>query len=173
MPPAPRFGGGAGPSGLTPSGASASGSTKFFFPPAETSAGTSGVGGSYRGTYGVPPPPSPHYPPTLSGTPLHGAWTAGGGLGVSVNSTSVSAAATAAAATFAAEEDQEAEYRMLCGKVLEKKDHKEVAIRRTVMALLPELAAFYPGGTEDFLEPAVWFLVHIIRQVGFCCFGSA
>lgn len=115
----------------------------------------------------------------MSGTPLHGAWAAGGGLGASINSTSgipgsvsVSAAA-AAAALLAAEEDQEAEYRNLCNKVLEKKDHKEVAIQRTVMALLPELAAFYPGGTEDFLEPAVWFLVHIIRQVGFCCFRSA
>lgn len=107
---------------------------------------------------------------------MHGAWTAGGGLGVSINSTSglsASVSAAAAAATLAAEEDQEAEYRMLCIKVLEKKDHKEVAIQRTVMALLPELAAFYPGGTQDFLEPAVWFLVHIIRQVGFCYFESA
>lgn len=102
-----------------------------------------------------------------------------GGGGTSVGASSVgapaaaaavaAAAAAAEAAVVAAEEDQETEYRALCGRVLAKRDHKEAAVRRTVMALLPELAAFFPGGTEGFVEPAVWFLIHTLRQVGWLC----
>ncbi|CAN0356219.1 unnamed protein product, partial [Hapterophycus canaliculatus] len=43
-----------------------------------------------------------------------------------------------------AEAAEEAEFRGLCEKVLARRDHKEAAVRRTVMALLPELVAFFP-----------------------------
>lgn len=61
--------------------------------------------------------------------------------------------------------EQEAEFRELCDKVLARKDHKEAAVRRTVMALLPELAAFFPAGAGKLFEPAVWFLIHTLRKV--------
>lgn len=88
-------------------------------------------------------------------------------VGVPAPGAAAAAAAAAEAAAVAAEEGQETEYRALCGRVLAKKDHKEAAVRRTVMALLPELAAFFPGGTGEFVEPAVWFLIHTLRQVCF------
>lgn len=38
-------------------------------------------------------------------------------------------------------------------------------MRRTVMALLPELAAFFPAGSGELFEPAMWFLIHTLRKV--------
>lgn len=119
-----------------------------FFPEGGGGGGGSGAAAVGRGV--VPPPSSPHYLNPPPGTPLLGA-----GVGV---------ARMAAAMTVAA---QEAEYRGLCERVLGHKDHKEAFVRRTVMALLPELAAFFPGGTVDgdFVEPAAWFLINTLRQV--------
>ena len=120
-----------------------------------------GGGGAAAGRGVVPPPPSPHHQSHPPGTPLLGS-------GITVGAAGMAAAMAVAA--------QEAEYRGLCERVLGHKDHKEASVRRTVMALLPELAAFFPGGTGDFVEPAVWFLINTLRQVrsmfgrGLCLF---
>lgn len=73
--------------------------------------------------------------------------------------------AAAAQAAIAREEKQEADFKELCERVLAHRDHKEAAVRRTVMALLPELAAFFPEGAGELLEPAVCFFINTLCKV--------
>lgn len=156
LPPPARVAAAATPVGAQSNASSAGPSTSksqkssrgFFFP--EGGGGGGGVGApAGRGV--VPPPPSPHHQTHPPGTPLLGA--SAGGAGAS------------GMAAAMAEAVQEAEYRGLCEKVLARRDHKGAAVRRTVMALLPELVAFFPGGAGEFVEPAVWFLINTLRQV--------
>lgn len=104
-----------------------------------------------------PPPPSPHV------VPFGGAGLAGGGGGIGISGTGGAGPTNVSAADT--EEQHETKFQDLCKKVLARKDHKEASVRRTVMALLPELAAFFPAGAGDLLEPAMWSLIHTLRKV--------
>ncbi|CAM9732769.1 unnamed protein product, partial [Ectocarpus sp. 13 AM-2016] len=141
-------GGGGNAAGGGPSTAQSQKGRGAFFP---EGGGSVAATAAARGV--VPPPPSPHNH-NYQVLGMLGGGAAGAGA----------AAAAAAAAAAMAEAGQEAEYRVLCEKVLARRDHKEVAVRRTVMALLAELVAFFPGGAGEFVEPAVWFLIHTLRQ---------
>lgn len=111
----------------------------------------SGTVGAGRST--APPPPSPHVGP-LGASGLHGVGPGGGGGG-----------STGALAPAVLYDVELGEFQTLCEKVLARKDHKEASVRRTVMASLSELAAFFPVGAADLLEPAIWFLINTLRKV--------